>query len=182
MTSTEACSDFITEDCTRNHISSWPKFEICTTPRFWHSVPGSFSWLSAYFLAIIQLIIIFCPLFTPVVSPSIDFGSCNCPQTMLMLLIDRTLFWTQEAPITLSLFELEPNWCPIIDIAMDWCNRHVQAPTSLYRLFHSTDTTILPFLHLSQLFRHHCSSGLVVNTRGMIFRLWLQSRVRKFWW
>ena len=81
---------------------------------------------------------------------------------MLMLLIDRTLLWTQEAPITLSLFELEPNWCPIIDIAMDWCNRHVQAPTSL-----------------SQLCRHHRFSGLVVNTQGMIFRLWLQSRVRK---
>jgi len=27
---------------------------------------------------------------------------------------------------------------------MDWCNRHVQAPTALYRLLHSTDTTILP--------------------------------------
>jgi len=29
MTSTEACSDFITEDCSRNHI--WPNFKVCTT-------------------------------------------------------------------------------------------------------------------------------------------------------
>ena len=31
MISTEACSDFITEDRTRNHICSCPKFKVCIT-------------------------------------------------------------------------------------------------------------------------------------------------------
>ena len=123
MTSTEACSDFITEDCTRYHICSRPNFEICTTPRFWHSVPGSFSWLSAYFSAIIQLIIILCPLFTPVVSSSIDFGSCNCPQTMLMLMIDSAL--DPRSSKHIEFIWVDQNWCPIIHIVMDWPNRYV---------------------------------------------------------
>ena len=98
MTSTKTCSDFTSKDCNRNHICSWPKFKICTTLlHFDIRFPDR---LSAYFPAIIQLMLIVYQLLTVVVFSSISYWWRS--QTLFTALAHIIMVLTDWTPESLA--------------------------------------------------------------------------------